>query len=112
MSMPRFTAEKSIYETISHFRFEAAGSFGSKKKDNQVYMQKPNNQNTPGGKCHATTLGGDTVNVGTYNADGYCCGPRVSGPSGQLCINCDNGFCEDGVKSLTLGTTGTVYRFF
>ena|SRR5215469_4181441 len=96
MKMPGFTAEQSVYKTVSHFQFESARSLGSEKKDNQVYMQKPNSDNTPGASCHAT--GGDaTINVGTYNNDGWCCGPKFSNGS-RTCINCDNATCADGVS--------------
>ncbi len=96
MNMPGFTAENSTYNTISHFQSEAALSFGSGNNDNQVYLQKPNSENTPGGKCHATTSGG-TINIGTYNSEGKCCGPKLPNGS-QFCINCDspNNTCNDG----------------
>ena len=100
MNMPGFTAENSIYNTVSHFQSEAARSFGSGKNDNQVYMQKPKKDNTPGGACHATSASGTaTVNTGTYDSEGNCCGPKLSNGS-QLCINCDNGTCNDGNASL------------
>jgi hypothetical protein len=90
MNMPGFTAENSTYKTNNHFQSKVARSFGSGKNDNQVYMQKPRIDNTPGGKCHATTSNGtSTVYIGTYDSNGDCCGPT-------LCINCDNGTCGDG----------------
>lgn len=96
MNIPGFTAENSTCKTISHFQSKVARSFGSGKNDNQVYMQKPRKENTTGGKCHASTSSGTaTVNVGTYDSNGDCCGPKLSNGS-QLCINCDNGTCSDG----------------
>jgi hypothetical protein len=102
MNMPGCTGENAIYKTVTRFQSEAARNFGGEKKDNQVYMQKPNNKNTAGGACHATSGSGSaSVNVGTYNNEGYCCGPKLSNGS-QLCINCDNGTCNDGVQPFTL----------
>ena len=96
MNMPGFTADNSIYKTNSHFQSKADRSLRSAPNDNQVYLQKPRNDNTSGGKCHATSGSGTaTVNVGTYNSEGDCCGPKLSNGS-QLCINCDNGTCNDG----------------
>lgn len=96
MNIPGFTAENSTCKTITHFQSNVARSFGSKKNDNQVYMQKPRIENTLGGKCNATTSSGTaTVYTGTYDSNGDCCGPKGSDGS-QLCINCDNGACSDG----------------
>jgi hypothetical protein len=92
-NMPGFTGEHSIYKTISHFQTKGDRSLSSGKNDNRVYLQKPNNENTGGGKCHATSFSGTaTVSVGTYDSSGWCCGPTV-------CINCDNGSCFDGDAS-------------
>jgi hypothetical protein len=106
INMPGFTGENSIYKTVTRFQSEAARRFGSEKKDNQVYMQMPNNQNTAGGACHATTIGG-SINVGTYDKNGYCCGPKESSTGAQYCINCDspNNTCGDGHQKFTLPTT-------
>ena len=96
MNLPGFTAENSIYTTNSHFQSEADRSLGSGQNDSHVYMQKPRKESTAGGKCHATSSSGTaTVNTGTYNSEGDCCGPKFSNGS-QLCINCDNGTCSDG----------------
>lgn len=96
LNMPGFTAESSISNTVSHFQSDAARGFGSGKNDNLVYMQKPKKDNTPGGKCHATSASGtSTVNTGTYDSQGDCCGPKLANGS-QLCINCDTGTCSDG----------------
>ncbi len=120
MNMPGFTAESSIYNTVSHFQSETVRGFGSGKNYNQVYMQRPKKENTPGDKCNATSASGtSTVNTGTYDANGDCCGPKLSNGS-KLCINCDTGTCSDGHAPLkgvfdrfTIGNfqRGVVVRF-
>jgi len=57
VNIPEFTAEASLYETSGHYQSQATRSFGTGTKDNQVYMQKPNSQNTPGGSCYGFTSG-------------------------------------------------------
>ena len=103
MNTPGFNAENSIYENRSLFHSRAARSFGS-GNNNKVYMQRPNSENTPGGKCHASTTAGSggTINSGTYDSEGRCCGPKLSNGS-QYCINCDGtkSTCDDGDKSKT-----------
>jgi hypothetical protein len=56
-------------------------------------------QHPPGTACHASGPGG-TVNSGTYDSRGYCCGPDPM----HLCINCDNpvNSCGDGAQPLSL----------
>jgi len=100
MNMPGFTADASLYETSGHYQSEATRSFGNGTKDNQVYMQKPNSQNTPGGSCYGFTSG--TLISGTYDSMGRCCtGPDYKGF--PFCIHCDNDKCYDR-RSLILGT--------
>ncbi len=112
MNMPGFTAEASLYKTSGRYQSEATRSFGSERKDNQVYMQLPNNQNTPGGKCHATTRDG-SINSGTYDSSGNCCGPQL-GNGSQFCINCDNAnnTCGDGVLPFILPPQFLLFRAF
>ena len=107
MGIPGFTAENSTYKIISRFQAKVARSFGSGGNDNQVYLQKPRRDNTAGGKCHATTSGG-TINTGTYDSNGDCCGPKLPNGS-QFCINCDspNNTCNDG-DAPTRGSWHTV----
>jgi hypothetical protein len=96
MPMPGFTAENSTHATHSYSQSKAHQSPSSGMNQNLVYLQLPNRDNTAGGACHATSASGTaTVNTGTYNSDGYCCGPKLSNGS-QLCINCDVGTCSDG----------------
>ncbi|MGH8605468.1 MAG: hypothetical protein ACREXR_22560, partial [Gammaproteobacteria bacterium] len=71
MSIPGFTAEISTYKTISRFRSETTRSIGNGTKDNKVYMQKPNSENTPGGTCTGR-ISGVTIS-GTYDSNGRCC---------------------------------------
>jgi hypothetical protein len=94
MNLPGFTAKNSIYKTISHFQSKAGHSFGRVNNSNQLYLQKPNKDNTAGGKCHATHSGG-TIYAGKYNSEGHCCAPTSTG---KLCVNCDNSnnTCGDG----------------
>ena len=107
MNIPGFTAESSAYRTISHFQSNEAGGFG--RGNNQVHLQKPNKENSPGGKCNATTTAGNggTINSGTYDSDGKCCGPKLSNGS-QYCINCDGtkSTCDDGHKTRVSHTFG------
>ena len=93
MNMPGFTAEASLYTVSGRYQSEAARRVGGEKQDNHVYMQKPNRDNTAGGKCHATHSNG-TISSGTYNSEGYCCAPTSTG---KLCVNCDspNNTCGD-----------------
>lgn len=94
MNIPGFTAENSTCKTNNHFQSTSIRSFGNGNNDSQVYLQKPNKDNTTGGKCHATSSDG-TINVGTYDSEGWCCAPK---PGGKTCINCDspNNTCGDG----------------
>jgi hypothetical protein len=99
MRMPGFTAENSTY-TMSRFRSDPR-SLGNGTRDNQVFMQKPNSQNTPGGSCIGRISG--TVITGTYDSLGRCCiHPKDGFP---FCIDCDdvNSKCYDR-KPLTSGT--------
>lgn len=84
MSIPGFTAEHSTYPT-SRFR-SARRSLGHVKRDNTVFMQKPNSQNTPGGSCYGRVSG--TLISGTYDSLGRCCTYPPNGfPS---CVDCDD----------------------
>jgi hypothetical protein len=71
MNMPGFTADDSLYETSGRYQSEATRSLGNGTKDNQVYMQKPNSQNTPGGSCYGHTS--CTTISGIYDSMGRCC---------------------------------------
>jgi hypothetical protein len=91
MNMPGFTADASLYEMSGHYKSEASRSFGNRTKDNQVHMQKPNSQNTPGGSCIGHTSG--TTITGTYDSMGRCCiYPANAFP---FCIDCDVDKCWD-----------------
>jgi len=104
MTMPGFTAEASLYGARVCYQAEAIRPFSSENGGPLVYMQRPRSENTEGGRCSATTSGGDTIYVGTYNAAGDCCGPKLSNGS-QFCINCDNtsNTCTDRMPSRLLG---------
>ena len=101
MNMPGFTAENSICKTTSLFRSEADRSFGSRKVDNQAYLQVQKDQGAVGDRCHASSSSG-TINAGTYDSSGNCCGPKLSNGS-QFCINCSNpnNTCGDGHSKFT-----------
>jgi hypothetical protein len=92
MNMPGFTADASLYKASGHYQSGATRSFGNGTKDNQVHMQKPNSQNTPGGSCYGHVSG--TIISGTYDSSGRCCtGPAY--PGFPTCIDCDTGKCYD-----------------
>lgn len=103
MNTPRFTAENSIYESINHFN--ASRSFGIGTNDNRVYLQKPNNENTPGGKCYGR-ISGTTIS-GTYDSMGRCC-TAPSPNNFPVCIDCDypNKCYDRAVKSRIFDTLG------
>lgn len=105
MNMPGFTAENSIYRTISHFQSKAARSLIIGKNDHQVYLQKPNSENTLGGKCYGRISG--TVISGTYDSMGRCC-TAPSPNSFPVCIDCDypNKCYDRAVKSRVFDTIG------
>lgn len=98
MNMPGFTAGTSLYETSGHYQSSATPSFGIGAKANQVLMQKPNSQNTPGGTCYGKA--GPDIISGTYDSMGRCCGPHGGF---QACIDCDTDKCWDR-PSRVLGT--------
>lgn len=99
MTMPGFSADASLFEASKHYQSEADRSFGNRTKYNQVYMQKPNSENTPGGSCIARTSG--TTIIGTYDSKGRCCTyPPNAFP---FCIDCDVDKCRDR----RLGALGT-----
>lgn len=100
MNLPGFTAEASFYKKSGHYLSETMRNFGHITKDNQIYMQRPNRENTSGGKCYGSTSG--VLISGTYDSLGRCCtGPDYKGF--PFCIDCDNDKCYDR-KSLTFGT--------
>jgi hypothetical protein len=85
MSIPGFTAEKSTHRTIRSFRSHPR-SLGNGTRDNQIFMQKPNSENTPGGSCTGRISG--TTITGTYDSQGRCC---TYPPNGfPHCIDCDD----------------------
>ena len=86
MNIPGFTAENSTKKTIGHFHSEGSRSFGSGKNSNQVHMQRPNSENTAGGKCYGR-ISGTTVS-GTYDSLGRCC-TAPSSNGFPTCIDCD-----------------------
>lgn len=86
MYIPGFTAENSTSKTTGHFQSEASRRFVNVKNDDQVYPQKPNSENTPGGKCYGR-ISGTTIS-GTYDSSGRCC-TAPSPNSFPTCIDCD-----------------------
>lgn len=99
MRIPGFTAQYSTDKSGGHFASPPLRR--SHGNATAVYPQKPNSENTPGGKCNASTTAGSggTINQGTYDSEGRCCGPKLSNGS-QYCINCDGSksTCDDGHK--------------
>src|SRR5438132_911478 len=91
MRMAGFTAEASLYN-VSGYQHEATRSFGNGTKDSQVQMQRPNNQNTAGGKCTGHTSG--TTIQGTYDSSGRCC-TGADYPGFPFCIDCYTDHCYD-----------------
>ncbi len=92
MNMPGFTAGASLPETSAHYQWSATPKVGMGPKANQVLMQKPNNQNPPGGSCYGFTSG--TLIHGSYDSMGRCCtGPDYKGF--PFCIDCDTDKCYD-----------------
>jgi hypothetical protein len=90
MSLPGFTAEHSTYRAIRSLRSDPR-RLGNGERDNRVFMQKPNSQNTAGGKCYGHTSG--TTITGTYDSLGRCCiYPKNAFP---FCIDCDTDKCYD-----------------
>src|SRR5436305_356103 len=91
-NIPGFTADASLDETRGHYQSEATRRFGNGTEDNQVQMQKPNSQNTPGGACYGHTSG--VLISGSYDSLGHCCtGPDYKGF--PFCIDCDGDKCYD-----------------
>ena len=85
MRFPGFTAEHSTYVTCRGFR-SANSSLGHGTRESNVFMQKPNSQNTPGGNCYGRVSG--VVISGTYDSLGRCC---TYPPNGfPHCIDCDD----------------------
>src|SRR5690348_305973 len=113
MNIPGFTAENSIYKTIRRFRSEATRSISNETKDNQVYMQKPNSANTPGGSCTGR-ISGTTIS-GHYDSIGRCCEDPAPFKV-RACIDCDYpNHCSDGLRisgTFTFGTLGGVFARF
>ena len=107
MNIPGFIAENSTYKTISRFRSETTPRIANGAKDNKVYMQKPNDQNTPGGACNGR-ISGTTIS-GTYDSMGRCC---TYPPNGfPFCIDCDYpGNCYD--RKLSIFNTFTTFGNF
>jgi hypothetical protein len=92
--IPGFTADASLYDTSLRYRSDDDRSFASGSKQDQVYMQKPNSQNTAGGKCTGHTSG--TTITGTYDSLGRCCiYPKNGFP---YCIDCDIDKCYDRTR--------------
>jgi hypothetical protein len=111
MNIPGFTAENSTYETIGRFRSE---TISNGTKDNQVYMQKPNSANTPGGKCSGWMSGNVTIS-GQYDSMGRCCEDPTPYKV-RACIDCDYpNHCSDRQQisnTFTFGTLGGIFARF
>jgi hypothetical protein len=90
MNMPGFTAGASLKETIGPYQWSLTSSFAIGAKANEVLMQKPNSENTPGGKCYGKA--GPDIIQGTYDSKGRCCGPHGGW---QVCVDCDTDKCFD-----------------
>jgi hypothetical protein len=103
MGIPGFTAEHSTYTTSRRFR-SAHRSLGNGTRDGNVFMQKPNSQNSPGGSCYGRVSG--VLISGTYDSLGRCC---TYPPNGfPYCVDCDdvNSKCYDRQSRLS----GTLTR--
>ncbi len=106
MNIPGFTAEKATNESVGRFRSNADRPFGSVRTDNLVYLQKPNSENTPGGKCYGRVSG--TTISGTYDSTGRCCTAPAPNTF-PVCIDCHDvgSKCYDrAVRSRFLETFG------
>jgi hypothetical protein len=103
MGIPGFTAEYSTYTTSRDFRTAHRG-LGNGTRDSNVFMQKPNSQNTPGGSCYGRVSG--TLISGTYDSLGRCC---TYPPNGfPFCVDCDdvNSKCYDRQSRISSTLTG------
>ena len=105
ISMPGFTAHASLSKR-GIYQSEARQNFGERTRNNQVQMQKPNNQNTTGGKCTGHTSG--TTIQGTYDSLGRCC-TGADYPGFPFCIDCDTDHCYDR-QSVIRGTLANIQR--
>lgn len=108
MTIPGFSAENVIGNTVGHFQSKAVRFLTSRENDHQVYLQKPNHENTPGGKCLGQISG--TVISGTYDSMGRCCTAPLPNRF-PACIDCDypNKCYDRVVKSRILDTFGNVH---
>lgn len=88
MRIPGFTADASLNQM--HRRYQSETTFSNTAMD-EVQMQKPNSQNTAGGKCYGHTSG--TTITGTYDSQGRCCIHPANGF--PFCIDCDVDKCYD-----------------
>ena len=103
MNMPGFKADASLYGKSGRYLSKLSRS---NTNHNQVYMQKPNSQNTPGGNCYGFTSG--TLITGTYDSQGRCCiYPRNAFP---FCIDCDVDKCYDRRLAISGGFTSGTFR--
>ena len=98
MTMPGFNADASLYPRRALYQSDLV-LFGIEAKDNRVYMQKPNSDNTPGGSCYGFQSG--TIISGAYDNNGRCC--ETSGVGFLRCIDCDVDKCYDRVPIISGG---------
>jgi hypothetical protein len=98
MTMPGFNADASLYARSALYQSDLA-RFGMEAKNNRVYMQKPNSQNTPGGSCYGFQSG--TIITGAYDSQGRCC--ETSGTGFLKCIDCDVDKCYDKTRLISGG---------
>jgi hypothetical protein len=98
MTMPGFNANASLYARSALYRPELT-RFGIERKGSQVYMQKPNSDNTPGGSCYGFQSG--TIITGAYDKNGRCC--ETTGVGFLKCIDCDVDKCYDKAPIISGG---------
>jgi hypothetical protein len=98
MTMAGFSADASLYAKGALYQSDLI-HFGVEAKDNRVYMQKPNSQNTPGGSCYGFQSG--TIITGAYDKNGRCC--ETSGTGFLRCIDCDVDKCYDKAPLISGG---------
>ena len=115
VNMPRFTAECALSMSSRGYWVPGfdQGERSTAAKDNQIYMQRPNSENTPGGSCTGR-ISGTTIS-GHYDSMGRCCEDPAPFKV-RACIDCDYpNHCSDGLTisgTFTFGTLGGVFARF
>jgi len=110
MKIPGFTAENSTDKMTGRFQSRTSRLFDS-SNEGQVYLQKPNSENSPGGKCYGRVSG--TTITGTYDSKGRCC--EAPAPNKfPACVDCDDvgSKCYDrAVRTSVLAGSGSFATF-